>query len=128
MKRLFLLLALISLPYAIDAQNKYIYNIISFTGNVKKEGVKVSVDNGITVDKLKDEEGNTIKFNTIATALMYFTSRGWELYISGSSVSGSGVSINGSGSSATQTTSYWIIRKQCTEEELNAVLKEGIRK
>lgn len=128
MKRLFLLLAIISLSYVVDAQNKYIYNIISFTGNVKKEGVKVSVDNGKTVDKLKDEEGNTIKFNTIASALMYFTSRDWELYVSDSSVSGSGISVNGSGSSVTKTTSYWIIRKQCTEEELNAVLKEGIRK
>ena len=128
MKRLILILVIISLNFVAGAQNSYIYNIISFTGNMKKEGVKVYVDNGITVDQLKNEEGKAIKFNTIASALMYFTAQGWELYISGQSISGDGITINGYGSSSTQTTSYWIIRRKCTEEELNECLINGVTK
>lgn len=127
MKRLILLLGVISLSFIAGAQNKYIYNIISFTGNMKKEGVKVYVDNGRTVDKLKDDKGKTIKFNTIASALIYFTAQGWELYSSGQSVSGDGIILNGYGSNSTETTSFWIIRRQCTEEELNECLINGLK-
>lgn len=42
-------------PLLVSAQDKqyYIYNIVTFEGNFKKEGLKVSIDNGKTVEKLK---------------------------------------------------------------------------
>ena len=89
-------------PLLVSAQDKqyYIYNIVTFEGNFKKEGLKVSIDNGKTVEKLKDKEGNRIKFNTPASALMYFISKGWELYVNGSTSEGSSISIDGTECSA----------------------------
>ena len=64
-----------------------------------------------------------MKFRTPAAALMYLVSEGWELYVNGSTTSGS-VS-DGSGSSA--TTTYWIVRKPCTKAEFDAAVMEGIK-
>ena len=101
MKKLLLFLMLF-VPLLVSAQDKqyYIYNIVTFEGNFKKEGLKVSIDNGKTVEKLKDKEGNRIKFNTPASALMYFISKGWELYVNGSTSEGSSISIDGTECSA----------------------------
>ena len=42
---------------------------------------KVDLDDGKSIEKLKDGKGNKIKFNTPAAALMYLYSLGWELYV-----------------------------------------------
>ncbi len=125
MKKLLLLL-LLCCPLVLEAQSNqyYLYNIISFDGSVKKEGLKINVDNGKEIEKLKNADGKVLKFNTTAAALMYFTSQGWELYLGGSTSEG-GMS-NGMGLS--ESTPYWILRKPCTKEELDKAVEEGIRK
>lgn len=128
MKKALLLLAMLCLTLFTSAQTTknqyYIYNIITFSGSLKNEGFKVDLDDGKTIEKLKDSKGKTIKFNTPAAALMYLYSLGWELYVNGATTSGS--SYNGTGESS--TTSYWIMRKPCTKEDFNKAVEDGIRK
>ena len=128
MKKALLLLAMVCLPLFASAQTTekqyYIYNIVTFSGSLKNEGFKVDLDDGKTIEKLKDSKGNKMKFNTPAAALMYLISEGWELYVNGAT--SEGAVVNGFG--ASETTSYWIIRKPCTKEEFNKAVEEGIRK
>ncbi len=109
-------------------QSTYLYNIVSIEGNINKEGIKVKVDDGKKVEKLKDENGKDVKFNTPAAALMYFIAQGWELYVNGSTVQGGGTVVGGVGSSSSSTTIYWILRKPCTKEDFDKAVDEGIRK
>lgn len=123
-----LLLSLISFPWFAMAETTekeyYIYNIVTFYGSLDNEGLRVNIDDGKEIKKLKNEEGKRIKFNTPAAALMYFISEGWELYINGAT---SDISVSrGKGSSL--TTQYWIIRKPCTKECFDKAVEEGIRK
>ena len=124
-KKIELVLFVLIVPMFASAQTKqyHLYNIVTFEGDFDKEGVKVKVDDGKTVEKLKDAKGNRIKFNTPA-ALMYFLSKGWDMYLTGGTSSGS--SYGGTGSSS--TTSYWILRKPCTKEEFDKAVEEGIKK
>lgn len=128
MRKTLLLLALICLPMFVSAQEAekqyYIYNIVSFSGSVKNEGFRVDVDNGREIEKLKDKDGNKMKFNTPAAALMYLNSLGWELYFNGATVSGG----SSGGTGGTSTSSYWVMRKPCTKEEFENAVKDGIRK
>jgi hypothetical protein len=128
MKKALLFLAIMCLPLFTSAQTTekqyYIYNIITFSGSLKNEGFKVDIDDGKKIEKLKDGNGKTLKFNTPAAALMYLYSIGWELYVNGATTSGS--SSNGTGASS--TTTYWIMRKTCTKEEFDKAVEEGIRK
>lgn len=130
MKKIFLLLSfLLIAPVFVAAQapeQHYLYNIVTFSGNLKKEGLKVNVDDGRSVEKLRDAEGNRIEFKTPAAALMYFISRGWELYVNGATTSGSSYMTNGTGGGSSSTTSYWIFRKPCTKEEFDKAVAEGI--
>ncbi len=125
MKKLILILLLCS-PLAALAQSTqhYLYCIVSIEGNMNKEGIRVKVDDGKEVKKLKDAEGKTIKFNTPAAALMYFMSHGWDLYVNSSTSEGSVTDGNGS----SETTSYWIFRKPCTKDEFDQSVENGIRK
>ena len=128
MKKALLLLAMVCLPLFASAQTTekqyYIYNIVTFTGSLKNEGFKVDLDDGKTIEKLKDDKGNKIKFNTPAAALMYLYSLGWELYVNGATSEGAMTA----GYGASSTTSYWVMRKPCTKEEFEKAVEEGIRK
>ena len=128
MKKVLLLLAMVCLPLFASAQTTkkqyYIYNIVTFSGSLKNAGFKVDLDDGKTIEKLKDSEGNKIKFNTPAAALMYLYSLGWELYVNGGTTEGA---MYG-GTGACSTTSYWIMRQPCTKEEFEKVVEDGIRK
>ena len=132
MKKTLLLLALICLPLFASAQTAekqyYIYNIITFNGSIKNEGFKVYIDNGKTIEKLKNSEGKIIEFYTPAAALMYLFSLGWEFFENGVTTSGSGTNIHGTGSSSIKSTAYWIMRKPCTKEEFDKAVEEGIKK
>ena len=127
MKKTLLLLAMVALPLFAFSQTEekqtYSYNIVTFSGSMKREGLKVNIDNGKEIKKLVNEKGEKIVFKTTAAALMYFLSEGWELYVNGAT-SRTSVS-NGDGSS--HTTSYWILRKPCTKEYLDSIVKEGIK-
>jgi hypothetical protein len=128
MKKALILLAMVCLTLFVSAQTTekqyYIYNIVTFSGSLKNEGFRVDLDNGKEILKLRDKDGNKMKFNTPAAALMYLVSEGWELYVNGAT--SQGYSYNGTGGS--NTTSYWIIRKPCTKEEFDKAVAEGIRK
>ena len=107
MKKVAILILLICFPMLLSAQSEETRPYV-----------------GKEIDKLKDTNGKTIKFKTPAAALMYFISQGWELYVNGAT--SEGAMVNGIG--ASETTSYWIIRKPCTQEEFNKTVEEGIRK
>ena len=128
MKKVLLLLTIMCLPLFASAQTMekqyYIYNIVTFSGSQKYEGFKIDLDDGKTIEKLKDSNGKTIKFNTPAAALMYLYSLGWDLYINGAT--SEGLILGGYGGS--ETTSYWVIRKPCTKEEFEKAVEDGIRK
>ena len=127
-KKALLLLAMVCLHLFASAQTTekqyYIYNIVTFSGSLKNEGFKVDLDDGKTIEKLKDSKGNKMKFNTPAAALMYLYSLGWELYVNGATTEGA---MYG-GIGASETTSYWVIRKPCTKEEFEKAVEDGIRK
>ena len=125
MKKIILLLAIMLAPFFASAQTSeyYIYNIVTFDGTMKREGLKVNIDDGKTIDKLKDENGKAITFKTVAAVYMYLTSKGWQIYLNGGS---SEVAVfNGAGGS--QTTNYIIIRKPCTKEEFEKAVADGIK-
>ena len=132
MKKALLFLAFVCLPLFASAQatgkQYYIYNIITFNGSIKNEGFKVYIDNGKTIEKLKNSEGKIIEFYTPAAALMYLFSLGWEFFENGVTTSGSGTNIHGTGSSSIKSTAYWIMRKPCTKEEFEKAVEEGIKK
>lgn len=109
---------------AQETKQYYIYNIVNFDGKLKNEGFKVTIDNGKTIEKLRDENGKRIVFTTPAGALMHFISKGWELYSHGSTTEGA--VFNGAGESDSST--YWILRKPCTKEEFDKAAKESVRK
>lgn len=111
------------LTRAQDVKQYYIYNIVNFEGNLKNEGFKVTVDNGKTIEKLRDENGKRIVFTTPAGALMYFISKGWELYSHGTTTEGA--VFNGVGGSDSST--YWILRKPCTKAEFEKAAKGSVR-
>ena len=125
MKKFFLSLAILPIPFFASAQTEqyFIYNIVTFEGDFNKEGIKVKVDNGKSVEKLKDAKGDRIKFCTPAAALMYFFSKGWSMYLTGNTASGA--TFGGSG--GMNTTSYWIFRKPCSKEEFEKAVEDGIR-
>lgn len=125
MKKLVLFLMCL-MPLVANAQSEggkyYIYNIVSFEGNFSKEGVKVQIDNGREVEKLRDNKGKRIVFKTPAGALMYFFAQGWEMFLTGATSEGS----SWAGGSS-ETSSYWILRKPCSKEEFEQAVKEAIR-
>lgn len=139
MKRIFLFMALMlaavmataqkaeaqtqTVQQSVAEQQYYKYIIVSITGNIKSEGIKVDVDNGQSVDRLKDKDGKKMTFKTPAAVLMYFLSEGWEMYVNGSSTTGG--SAGGYGS--VSTAPYWIMRKPCTKEEFDTAVKTGIK-
>ena len=125
MKRIISILTILIIPLFASAQTKqyFLYNIITFDGNFKKEGLKVNIDDGKSVEKLRDSNGNRIVFKTPAAALMYFISQGWDLYVNGGTTEGE--TVGGIGES--QTTSYWIFRKPCTKEVFEKAIEEGIK-
>ena len=102
----------------------YLYNIVSFEGDFTKEDFKVYYDNGIEVKRLRNENDEKIKFKTPAAALMYFLSKGWEMYLNGNTAKG--YSYQGTGGSS--TSSYWILRKPCTKEEFEKAVEDGVVK
>ncbi|WP_288279845.1 hypothetical protein [uncultured Prevotella sp.] len=128
MKRLIIVLLLLvpMLGYCQTEEEKkyYIYNIVSFEGDFTKENFKVYYDDGKEVKRLRNEKDSKVRFTTPAGALMYFISQGWEMYLNGAT--SKGAFAQGTGSST--TSSYWILRKPCTEEEFENAVKEAVKK
>ena len=75
MKRLVLLLLLLVPSFAFcqtEEGKYYIYNIVSFEGDLTNENFKVYFDNGLEVKRLRNDKGDKVKFTTPAGVLMYF--------------------------------------------------------
>ncbi|MBE6275446.1 MAG: hypothetical protein E7096_03765 [Bacteroides sp.] len=127
MKKVLLLLAIICFPLLAFAQisekQHYIYNMVILNEAINEEGFRVDLDNGKTVERLKDKDGKKIRFYTPSAVLMYFISEGWELYNLSNATEGS--VYNGIGNSSAIL--YWIIRKPCTKEEFDKAVDEGMR-
>ena len=125
MKKAVLLLTLVALPLFSFAQNEveqhYLYNIVTIKGGLNKKGFNAKMDNGVTIGKLKDEDGKKLKFRTPAAALLYLGSQGWELCQEGAT----SMSTNGK---YKNTDLYWIIRKPCTKEELDLAVEAGLKR
>lgn len=102
----------------------FLYHIVSFEGDFKREDFKVYYDNGVEVKRLRNEQGEKVRFKTPAGALMYFLSQGWEMYLNGAT--SSGTSVQGTG--GTTTSSYWILRKRCSKEEYEKAVEDAIAK
>lgn len=97
-------------------QQCYMYNIVTFLGGMNNEGFDVDLDDGKRIKTLKGKDGKKVKFRTPAAALMYFISEGWELYVEG-------VTVNPNDS----RTTYWIMRKPCSEAEFDRAVEEGVK-
>ena len=125
MKKALLLLTIICLPLFASAQmtekQYYIYNIAIFYGSMNNKNISVYLDDGKNVKMLKDEDGETIRFYTQAAALMYLNSLGWELYVNATTIEDEMFSDK------KKNVSYWVIRKPCTKDELDAAVRDGIK-
>ena len=127
-KVLSLVIFVLFLPIIVFAQSQdqeqyYLYNIIEVPSSIDSKNFEVKVDNGETIEKLKDSNGEIIKFKTRASVLMYFQSLGWEMATATSRSSGS--SYQGTGSSTTYT--YWIIRKPISKEEALRAAENAVK-
>lgn len=126
MKKLIFIAMLFCLPLMAAAQqqeqNYYLYNIVTFNNTLGTYDFTVKVDNGKTIESLKDEKGHEIIFDTPAGGLMYLISKGWELYTSGTT-SGNPIFDNRIGANG-----YWILRKPCTKEDFEKTVKKVFKK
>lgn len=100
---------------APDEEEYYIYNFVYLSGDIKNEGLKADIDDGVSIERVKDSEGKTIKFRTPAAVMIHFAALGWEFVTNGDTLYSGGDS----------TRSYWVLRKKCTKEEMLAAVKAG---
>ena len=123
-KLLIILFMLVSL--SVFAQEKtdtvvYRYIIAEPQGKMFSDKCKLRIDDGIDPSKAKNDN-KTLTFRSYAAALMYLTSQGWELVSNYNTSHGS--VANGYGSSSSST--YWILRKPSTKEEVQKIIDESI--
>lgn len=92
------LLVLILLPLIAigQAEPKYVYCQVTAQEKFMSKKVNVELDFGqkmkyMADNRLKDDKGNAIKFNTVIDALNYMGKQGWEL------VQTSAFAVNGLG-------------------------------
>ena len=102
----------------------YRYIIAEPQGKLFSQKCKLRIDDGVKPAKEKGKNGETITFNSYAAALMYLTSQGWELVSNYNTVSGS--AANGYGTTSTST--YWILRRPATKEEVQNIVNKSIIK
>ena len=102
----------------------YRYIIAEPQGKLFSDKCKLCIDDGIKPTREKGKKGETITFNSYAAALMYLTAQGWELVSNYNTVSGS--VVNGIGSTSAST--YWILRKPATKEEVQEIIDKSLEK
>lgn len=127
MRKLLLLILLLAVPALMRAQETkpyYLYSIVSYGGDLKYEECTVKIDNGKTIEKLRDEKGKSIVFATPAGAIMYFVSKGWELVSPGITQQG----LVTSGTGASESCPYWVFRKPCPKEPFDKAVEDAVKK
>lgn len=126
MKKLVLLILLLAVPVLMRAQETepyYLYRIVSYGGDMKYENRTVDIDNGKSIEKLRDEKGKSIVFATPAGVVMYFVSRGWELLSHGITQKQTELL----GNVYIDSCPYWVFRKPCSKEEFDKAVKDAVR-
>ena len=101
----------------------YRYIIAEPQGKLFSDKCKIKIDDGIDPSKAKNDN-KTLTFRSYAAALMYLTSQGWELVSNYNITSGS----IGDGYGSTSSSTYWILRKPSTKEEVQKIIDESIKK
>ena len=97
----------------------YRYIIAQPQGFLFSDKCKLRIDDGYHTQSARDNK-KTLIFKSFAAALMYLTSQGWEL------VSNYGVTEGFNGVSDTST--YWILRKPSTKEEIQDIINKSMNK
>ena len=127
MKKLFILL-LMFVSLSVYSQERtdtvvYRYIIAEPQGKMFSDKCKLKIDDGIDPEKAKSDN-KTLTFRSYAAALMYLTSQGWELVSNYNITSGS----VGNGYGSTSSSTYWILRKPSTKEEVQKIIDESFKK
>lgn len=117
MKRIFLLLMLFASSYAMSQKPYKVFCELLGTGKIMSTKVGISVDFGQKTSiynsykqKLVDEKGKSIEFNSMVDAMNYMAKSGWvfeQAYY---------VTIGG------QNVIHWLLSKEVTSDE---EIKEG---
>lgn len=124
-KLLITLLMLVSLSvYSQERADTVVYRYIIAEpqGKMFSDKCKLKIDDGIDPEKAKSDN-KTLTFRSYAAALMYLTSQGWELVSNYNITSGS----VGNGYGSTSSSTYWILRKPSTKEEVQKIIDESIK-
>lgn len=125
-KLLITLLMLVSLSvYSQERADTVVYRYIIAEpqGKMFSDKCKLKIDDGIDPEKAKSDN-KTLTFRSYAAALMYLTSQGWELVSNYNITSGS----IGDGYGSTSSSTYWILRRPSTKEEVQKIIDESIKK
>ena len=96
----------------------YKYIIAEPQGRLFSDKCKLRIDDGVSPSKAKGDKDKSITFKSFAAALMYLTSQGWELVSNYNTV----------GYGSTSTSTYWILRKPSTKEEVQEIIDKSIKK
>lgn len=115
-KLLFLLIFLPILAFGQSSKN-YVYCELVGTQGVFSSKVTVSIDfgqaTGFFSDKtLKDQNGKTIKFNSMVDALNYMGGQGWE-FVQAFTIGEKGSFVY-----------HYLMKKEVTKEDLDKILSE----
>ncbi len=100
----------------------YRYIIAEPQGKMFSDKCKLKIDDGIENENAKNDN-KTLTFRSYAAALMYLTSQGWELVSNYNITSGS----VGNGYGSTSSSTYWILRKPSTKEEVQEIIDKSIK-
>lgn len=119
MKKLLLFAFIILSPLLVNAQQKYVYCEIVGTGKLLSTKVTIEVDFGQATklwsnNRLVDENGKAIKFNSMVDAMNWMGNDGWEF------VQAYAISAGGG-----QNVYHWLLKKEISklsEEEKNVLL------
>ena len=106
--------------YAQQGQQYYRYSIVRVI--LHKKAYVIKMDDGVTEQVLQNESGKYLRFGTSAGALNYLVSLGWEFEKVEPMPEGDFSNLGG----RVKTKSYWIFRKPCTKEELDAIVKNSL--
>ena len=128
MRKFLLFMAFVCLPFCLFAQttdNKfYIYNVVIVKHYSNYPYFDIQLDNGESIGKVRDQEGKSVSFRTPAAMLTYFLNDGWELFSKETANWGDYKEGNGS----ITPTSYIVLRKECSKEEVEEAYQRGIKR
>ncbi len=118
-----ILLILIAIFALQTAEAKKLYVEMEFHKNC------IKLDDGTNKkhQKLKDADGNDIKFTSLIGALNYMSLQGWELVETKSVTKGSGYVGTYGGGSSTNTKVYYIFCKEVSDDELKQAVDDSYK-